>query len=1658
MRGGGKGGEPSSKKQLLLSLSFLFMASFPCHSAAASFSLPDSSECANCYKEFCYSLNLVELVNAPFVSTSYGNNAYCTKDIFTQLVSQIQLTVDATGLADSGDFVRVALCSFGYWVTEGLLSSFKMDCHDVDDDISNKFVYAGQTKTFTLSNFDDSSRRIRLWLMSNAAGSTESPTSQYKGIKVSVANLRCISGYGLTAVGGNRYNCQICPAGYFRSQVSSESCTLCPDGKVQPVVGQSSCDQCPAGKYASMRTECLLCEAGKYQYLNSCSPCDVGYYGVKVGATSIAEACVACSPGTYSIFQSSTSCRQCDAGKYQDEGRRTGCKDCPEGTASAALGASSSSTCVPCAGGQFSIAGGTKCFECGVGTYIGSASGSACKRCMPGNYSGVPGSTACSMCEPGKYSSGEESSSCTSCSAGTFSSVYSATGCTICPAGKYSWEDSTTCYSCQAGKYSNVSGAPSIESCLRCPPGTFSSVSASTNCTRCPWGTQTSVAASTTCTTCGMGMRALSPSATGCERCSPGTYYDMAGQPNTECISCPAGTASSAVGATSSSTCIACKPGSLFSSAPASSTCQDCSALSPDAPIKDAGHDACLVDAPCPPGYVPRYAFPQFVQSGLDFACDRCPKGTFEQVNGTCTTCPSAKYQPNFAQTFCTSCAYALQESAMPRDSASTCYCPAGMFQDAAASPPSCTPCRACVAGSYWATPCTTQTNRASSLLCTTTCGDGKYISSPCQCEGNIECSDCHPCPAGTYLALEGMCNGVEDNQCTPCSPGTYSSAESWTQSSCAPCPAGSYAASSGMQQCLQCPAGKRSASSSGSSTCTLCEPGTFFAPATLGTSQCSLCPAGSFSSGAGGASQCTSCPAGTTQPAQGKSSCNACAPGTFYGGMGNADATCLLCAPGTYAASNGSAICLACPAGKHQPLAGSSSCNDCIPGTASTADGLATSTCPACPAGTYSSSPGSSVCTSCPPGSFSNASVGTNVFQCIPCSPGYYAGAEGMRNCSACPAGKYSQGGAALCTPCPVGSISTVAASQSCRRCPDGTSYSNVSGSTYCNPCSRTCIGGVEEQIRPCNSTWDRMCVKCRTKECTRVARHFRDPLTTVTYAESVVVDILLVGGGAAGSPEGGAGGDAGTLLLYLNYTILAGTYDVVVGAGGLAPAGNGGDTSFGNMFVVRGGNYDKKKLATNNVVNGVPGIGPTLNSRYVLIDNAGGGAGENGMDGLRQINVPGRDYPFDLCAEFGLCDVEMGRGGLPNAGDAYALANTGSGGDGGFYGGDGGSGIVVVRVLDTVNVTCGAEADACYDKCLLYSFNTRILESSLFDLETDILVDLLLVGGGGPGNIWTGGGSGAVLFVKNHLLKKGRYMFQVGAAYQESGIQPVDGTFFGKVFARAGDSYGNSGGYLQDMNVVDDVSVSIGIAHNYAAMGNAGGGSNGSPTCIGNVCTASGGGGASSAGINAAVAAAAGNWSVGGAGTSKAVLAGGEVYDLCTYFNGFSSNCMFARGGGAAAADPSIPGSGGSFTSPPNNLSPGTPGAFAIRTSATEQDLSFVCRAICKRRCTCSQSLSSMCSFCAPGTYLHKNTSKCVACPRNTYRDMTVQDAAQCTPCLQGFVTKAEGSKSSTACKSWCSSARKEKGLVTVDTFPKPSWASNATLPLPLVQVPPS
>ena len=228
-----------------------------------------------------------------------------------------------------------------------------------------------------------------------------------------------------------------------------------------------------------------------------------------------------------------------------------------------------------------------------------------------------------------------------------------------------------------------------------------------------------------------------------------------------------------------------------------------------------------------------------------------------------------------------------------------------------------------------------------------------------------------------------------------------------------------------------------------------------------------------------------------------------------------------------------------------------------------------------------------------------------------------------------------------------------------------------------------------------------------------------------TIVFLEPKLIDVFMVGGGAAGYADnivGGAnrgyGGGGGGYTTTRRMVQVSGSYNIIVGAGGkysLGQPANGGKTSWGNLFTVEGGKASTKDV--NGGAGGSGGGGGVIsNSDY----GAGGSDGGNGENGYGAGTTGGQGQGTTT-REFGEANGKLYAGGggggrymsaqsaIVSAGGAggggtgaweysstlhqvatAGVANTGGGGGGGAHrngsyaptrGASGGSGIVCFR-----------------------------------------------------------------------------------------------------------------------------------------------------------------------------------------------------------------------------------------------------------------------------------------------------------------------------------------------------------------------------------------
>ena len=446
--------------------------------------------------------------------------------------------------------------------------------------------------------------------------------------------------------------------------------------------------------------------------------------------------------------------------------------------------------------------------------------------------------------------------------------------------------------------------------------------------------------------------------------------------------------------------------------------------------------------------------------------------------------------------------------------------CPRGTYSAAGSS--ACAPCGGlvCPAGKYIAASCAGPASFAPGEPCATcnvTCPAGQYISSPCATDQDRQCAACDTgCPAGSYQSSD--CNGQQNRGCTPCS---------------ASCPDGQVK----MVECsakadivcrtCSCPARSYIVTACTASSDAVCAPCT--------------CDPNHYSVGCGGSSK------------GGCRSCSACSPG-FYRYMEcsfDSDTICMACgncalnyepfrlevSPCTRTKDTECGVCKTCDSGYTQWARCDGTrdtvcapCTKCVAGYQYTLydcyDAMDTvcMSCSKCPVGKYASTPCSeradtncSACkTSCPSGQYltevcsgaldnyctacSTAACSSGQFQSKGCS------ATANRQCSTCSAkcktGYYLVSACSAtsdiqcrtCSTCGVGQYRSAACTSTkntqCRPCSlcSATQYQETAcgatSDTVCKPCA-ACSSGLA-QSGPCTSAGT-PCANCTACSCSQ-------------------------------------------------------------------------------------------------------------------------------------------------------------------------------------------------------------------------------------------------------------------------------------------------------------------------------------------------------------------------------------------------------------------------------------------------------------------------------------------------------------------------------------------------------------------------------------------
>lgn len=244
-------------------------------------------------------------------------------------------------------------------------------------------------------------------------------------------------------------------------------------------------------------------------------------------------------------------------------------------------------------------------------------------------------------------------------------------------------------------------------------------------------------------------------------------------------------------------------------------------------------------------------------------------------------------------------------------------------------------------------------------------------------------------------------------------------------------------------------------------------------------------------------------------------------------------------------------------------------------------------------------------------------------------------------------------------------------------------------------------------------------------------VLKYLNDGSFNTTSDEDI--EILIIAGGAGGGGENHAGGGGAGGFMYVNHSLTAGNYNIIIGLGGAGgTAGNqglnGGNSTFDTLIAVGGGGGGALNTGTGYGTAGGSGGGGRGDGSHAggagvagqgyaggtggvpapygggggggageTGDNAGGAGGDGG-DGNTSTILNGTALWYGGGGGGSAYSGTPGNGGLGGGGlggtnsvvPNDAVNNTGSGGGGSeraspSIGGDGGTGIVIIRYLPT-------------------------------------------------------------------------------------------------------------------------------------------------------------------------------------------------------------------------------------------------------------------------------------------------------------------------------------------------------------------------------------
>lgn len=190
-------------------------------------------------------------------------------------------------------------------------------------------------------------------------------------------------------------------------------------------------------------------------------------------------------------------------------------------------------------------------------------------------------------------------------------------------------------------------------------------------------------------------------------------------------------------------------------------------------------------------------------------------------------------------------------------------------------------------------------------------------------------------------------------------------------------------------------------------------------------------------------------------------------------------------------------------------------------------------------------------------------------------------------------------------------------------------------------------------------------------------------DAAGNVQAGTGKLVYIRLIGGGAAGEEDSGnnamGGAPGGLTELVIPIADASATEAVTIGAGGAAPAGSGGATTFGTIARASGGQMEANIAVGAGGAGTVPAAISVDNSNQAARRESAGGPGAGGTNSA-SVFGRGGDSPFAAGGAYN-ASGDGGDGGntsasnpQPGGGGGGCGSNAHNGGAGGNYGGGGG------------------------------------------------------------------------------------------------------------------------------------------------------------------------------------------------------------------------------------------------------------------------------------------------------------------------------------------------------------------------------------------------